>query len=520
MEQKWIILLLISVLFATAPTPVRAKGHLDGTGEIGGGVLGVAGWSCRYSQSQNIEVALYAGAPKDAGGRYVTHGVANRPREAAVGEACGVRTASNFGFILELTSNQRQQFAGQRIFVHAVSGAFNGLDELLSNSGVFTITPPPGETLPRQTIVLHPFTPGGDDGDAEVFTQRLIDTFGPASSWHSRYLGFVLLLNPLQEDDQVLADRIKQAFAAAKKHQIRLLIHLNHEWLFGFFPDHDVDYGNKMIEQITGVRPLHFNSYRRVNAASDVLDNCEWTSWSQPLDQFILYWGSESIQPPRINFRADGIRNLLRAKSQVIISALAESFAEFFPSDSHLFLGIDLGWETSIDDQDIHVPIGFGALKKLGYGHTNLPLDINEQLRNVAIDFLDFGANLYRPLVGPNKMFSHYLLLDQDQHFPGYNYQRWERNPAQHAWMQNLVPGFSIYCLAPDCQEVHQELRQSVQDQWAITEVHPANLSALIDGLPEQDLEPPLFITIYAFGANVVNDSSVVAMIRNYLLAP
>lgn len=375
------------------------------------------------------------------------------------------------------------------------------------------------ESANRQAIVIHPFDPGGDDGDPDQFARKLISTFGPSSSWTGMDLGFVLLVNPMQERDESIVQRINSAFRVARELNLRLLIHINHEWLFGFFPSYDVQYGNSQIEKITGVRPLGYNNYQRIDDSPQVVQRVEWKSWTEPLSQYSLYWGSESIQPPKINYLNQDIRLLLSQKAEVVRGAIERNLAGDLREDSSLFLGIDIGWETSLDDQDEKVPLGFRAMMDSGYASGQLSEEQkNEFLGQVAADFIAFGASLYRSSKIPNqKIFSHYLLLDQDKHFPGYKYERWIRNPAHLAKLQELTPGFSMYCTTQDCSEIADELQQAAPGAWAVTESHPVLLSTLIHGFPSLNIQPPQFMTLYAFGANIVNDSHVIQQITDLL---
>lgn len=376
----------------------------------------------------------------------------------------------------------------------------------------------------RQAIVLHPFEPGGSDGTPARFAQRLIDTFGSSDSWRGMDLGFVLLINPLQEQDDTIRSRIREAFEAAQRHRLRLLIHINHEWLFGFAPEYDIAHANAMIEEITGVRPLGYNSYTRTRDDAAVLANVEWTGWNEPTSQYILYWGGPSIQPPKLNYLSAEVRARLRQKAIVINDALRNAFAEFFGPGDERFLGIDVGWETSIDDQEWTVPIGYRALMDSGYREGDLTYDqMNQVLGDLAREYVDFTSSLYRSAetgIGASKIFSHYLLLDRDTNMPGYRYPRWQRNPAHLAKYQALTPGFSTYCTTLDCREVLTELADAAPGDWAVTETNPVLLPVLIHGFPERGIAAPRFMTLYSFGANVENDPAVIRQIQSLLRAP
>ncbi|MCB0361299.1 MAG: hypothetical protein KDD35_01170 [Bdellovibrionales bacterium] len=381
------------------------------------------------------------------------------------------------------------------------------------------INSPFGEKDQRQTIVIHPFEPGGDDGNSEVFVQNLIHIFGESTSWRGMDLGFVLVLNPMQEKPESLLQRIGLAFKVAKQYNIRLLVHINHEWLFGFYPPQDSSYGNWMIEQITGVKVAGINNYQRTNNSPEIANRVEWKSWTEPLSQYSLYWGSESIQPPKINYKSDFIRNFLFQRGELIKDSIESSIRQYLAGNEHLFLGVDVGWETSVDDQDENVSLGYRAIMDSGFLKDQLTeSEFNNQLGEVAKEFVDFTASLYlSELIPKEKIFSHYLLLDRDQHFPGYRYERWIRNPAHLAKTQNLTPGFSTYCTSNDCHEVFNELQDSAPGRWAITESGPGLLPIMIHGFPHLNVRPPSFMTLYSFGANIRNNDKTIKLIQDLL---
>jgi hypothetical protein len=377
--------------------------------------------------------------------------------------------------------------------------------------------------LDKQTIVIHPFDPGGGEDEPEAFARELVKTFGDSSNWTGMNLGFSLLLSPMQEKDEAMVLRIDKAFKVAQELKIRLLIHVNHEWLFGFFPAYDPQHGNLMIQTITGVKALGFNDYKRVDSSSEIIKHVEWKSWTEPYSNYHLFWGSESIQPPKVNYKSPYIRTLLTQKSVVIKEAIAQGLAKYMSEDNSLFLGIDLGWETSLDDNDSNEglgPIGYRALIDSGYGPGQLnDQEVNEFLGKTAKEYVDFAASLYESIYIPKeKMFSHYLLLDRDKHFPGYRYERWVRNPSHLAKEQSmLIPGFSMYCTTNDCSEIKNELQSDAPGDWVVTESGPSLLPILINGFPELNIRPPRFMTLYAFGANIKNDGEMVKTISDLL---
>ncbi|MBK7845725.1 MAG: hypothetical protein IPJ71_18980 [Bdellovibrionales bacterium] len=46
-------------------------------------------------------------------------------------------------------------------------------------------------TLEKQTIVIHPFDPGGGEDEPDSFARELVQTFGDSSKWTGMNLGFL-----------------------------------------------------------------------------------------------------------------------------------------------------------------------------------------------------------------------------------------------------------------------------------------------------------------------------------------
>lgn len=80
-----------------------------------------------------------------------------------------------------------------------------------------------------------------------------------------------------------------------------------------------------------------------------------------------------------------------------------------------------------------------------------------------------------------------------------------------------MIPGFSMYCTTNDCAEIKNELQSDAPSDWVVTESGPTLLPILINGFPELNIRPPRFMTLYAFGANIKNDSKMIKTISDLL---
>lgn len=117
----------------------NAIGYVDGVGEGANGSLIVGGWACVPSNSQSIGIQVYAGSSVDYGGNLIGEEIAQRDRELAVSDLCKT-TFQKYGFAFAIKAEDRVRLSGKKIYVRGVSKPYGGGNELLSNSGHFTIS--------------------------------------------------------------------------------------------------------------------------------------------------------------------------------------------------------------------------------------------------------------------------------------------------------------------------------------------------------------------------------------------
>lgn len=100
----------------------------------------IHGWACAAGSPHSITVHVYAGGAAGSGtlvGGYKAYSTS----EPAVANACG-STGTAYRFHIALPLSVRQQFGGQRIYIHGIhpTGAYT--NDLLANPGVFFIPAP------------------------------------------------------------------------------------------------------------------------------------------------------------------------------------------------------------------------------------------------------------------------------------------------------------------------------------------------------------------------------------------
>lgn len=133
------------------------KGAIEGVTQSNGTTY-VHGWACAFSKGQSIDVDLYAGGPRDAGGRYVAAATANLAHGSDVAHQCGT-TGVSHGFSIPIPANKLTEENGQPLFVHGVSPV--GLPRLpLKDSGLYLVSSSPSVMIARATA--YRFVSGSD----------------------------------------------------------------------------------------------------------------------------------------------------------------------------------------------------------------------------------------------------------------------------------------------------------------------------------------------------------------------
>ena len=136
--------------FAIPPVDRSINGNIDGIFQSGQDYF-LYGWACAKSSPSSIDVHVYVGGPAGGGGTFALAGTANQASEPGVATACDA-TGSNYRFSFLLSPALRDQYGGQRIFVHGIS-PFGLANSLLGHSGI-PMVPGAGSNLSREYIYL------------------------------------------------------------------------------------------------------------------------------------------------------------------------------------------------------------------------------------------------------------------------------------------------------------------------------------------------------------------------------
>lgn len=114
-------------------------GWIDGA--FGGASPYFAGWACSIGMTQSIQIAIYLGDSSGQPTIGLGWATANQASEPQVSSSCG-STGTAYRFSIPLSAAQISQYAGQSIFVYAIS-PFQVGNSQIGQSGKFAV-PNPG----------------------------------------------------------------------------------------------------------------------------------------------------------------------------------------------------------------------------------------------------------------------------------------------------------------------------------------------------------------------------------------
>ena len=342
-----------------------------------------------------------------------------------------------------------------------------------------------------QYVIIHPFFPGTDTDMSWV--PDAINALGRGSI--TRRLAIAGVIQTLDWSDASINNWLEMFFSAAEQNDVPLLLHLDSE----HFYDHRPDLWNWWNNAAAGYN------------ASNV-DNVEWANWTGPTKKGFLNWGSTIEFAPRLCFESVAVRNEISRKDQIIVSKLDQWLTNLTASNkTSLFLGIDPGWETGIDDyrnvswvpEPYRYLLGYNALTKRGFSAANPPPDLYSAIVGVVHDFAAFEAQtLADKGIPKDKIFTHIWGAETTK--PGYK----QHAPMDVAFNNYSVPGFSLY---PGYS--HQKLSSLVAGkEWTVMETPP-----LQDYSPYLNLGFCKAIVIYNWGGSIKTDPAAIAAIRNLL---
>ncbi|NUN04889.1 MAG: hypothetical protein HUU57_03915 [Bdellovibrio sp.] len=265
-----------------------------------------------------------------------------------------------------------------------------------------------------------------------------------------------------------LEQQLSSAFAQAEANNIPLLVHVDFEWMIEWRSD---------IWDLNNTSQPH-NKYK-----------VEWSDWNTPINKFAIFWDAAGFtRKSRICYPNPAIRKEVIQKGRMI-SAVINKWRLHLANTgkSHLFIGVDPGWETGIQDyrnlnkaKDLNVEyeLGYCALHHEGYSQSNPPINKKSVLIDVVRKYAEMECQVFFEAGIPKeKIFTHIVGTDGDQSTPPHPGRLfYQHSPLEVAFNSYSTPGFSLYPNAyyPELIKKHTQGKN-----WAITETAFANFNHL-----------------------------------------
>lgn len=309
-------------------------------------------------------------------------------------------------------------------------------------------------------MVIHPqpvdFS-GSTSHFAEIsseFSQNF-KSFRPATS---------LTVFGFEERDLCATERrIKNAFSKSVEFDLPLLIHIDFEW----FIDSRPDIWNWYLPNFAG-----YNENNKFKV--------EWSGWNEPLKKYGIFWDVAGLErKARICYSNPSIQLEVVQKARFFAALINEWRLELAKMNkSYLFVGIDPGWETGIQNysnftaaknKGVNYNMGYCALHYEGYSQNNPPTNPEAVLEEVVRKYAKFESQIfYEAGLPKNKIFTHIAAFDGDKiSGPHPNAPFRQRGLVEQAFNEFSTPGFSIY---PEVYFPDSILRNVRGREWSIIE--------------------------------------------------
>ncbi len=224
-------------------------------------------------------------------------------------------------------------------------------------------------------------TPGGrwHQGRPETITSEGFDEIrsAVAAPDHTAIrLGVSFIFSYLETDEPVLLTSLKRFLAAAQQTRTPVLIKLDGENWWSRRPD----LWNWWDPNLPGYDPA--------NSA-----NVEWTGWGPEHAVKIAWrnWGRKIRVAPPPNLMSPRYRDICRQKMQLLIPVIREWYENLPVSDKHLFIGLNVGWESSICVNAWYYPDGNNLLSSPPADDPQTGLDVADVTARGQVQ-LGYGA--------------------------------------------------------------------------------------------------------------------------------
>lgn len=306
-----------------------------------------------------------------------------------------------------------------------------------------------------------------------------------------------------------LENQLQVAFEQAEKHDIPLLIHIDFEWMINWRPD--------IWNWYDSGQPGYQASNR---------DKVEWSDWGQPIRKFGIFWDHAGFErKARICYANPDIHREVIQKGRFIAAIINKWRLQLADKGrSHLFAGVDPGWETGIQDyrgvnaakkMGVDYNLGFCALSHEGYSANKLPANANQVLTEVVRKYVELESRIFFEAGIPrDKIYTHIVGTDGDSNTPPHPGRLfYQRSPLEVAFNPYSTPGFSLYPGAYDPNLIKKHVQGK---EWAITETAFTAISHLYTFAGDPKLRN---INIYSWDM-IKGNPSTMADIRTLMRYP
>ena len=305
---------------------------------------------------------------------------------------------------------------------------------------------------------------------------ELAERIGMKGDGKTRLLGFGLP-NPTYELEEQLPSRIRSAFAAAREHDMAVILHFDFHLRWTKRPD----LWNWFDPAKPGYNPN--NKY-----------NVEWHGWDGPPNKvsYVNHGVLERL-PPSMCFTGKRIRaEVTRIVSKVIGPVLREELAKLKAEGKEiLFAGVLVGLEPAIDDFSIPnpermkmiredgvpaTPLGYRALLDRGFSADHPPHDFHQALAEIVQETVAFWCEQFVDAGIPaEKLYPHVAAPAPIEVMNA---------PIWTAFNKYSRPGWTTYpvgVIGESFKPIYDELEKRGNPAWAGVEANAGFDGSVVD---------------------------------------
>jgi hypothetical protein len=305
---------------------------------------------------------------------------------------------------------------------------------------------------------------------------ELAERVGIKGDGKSRLLGFGLPIATYEFEEQ-LPVLIRRAFAAAREHDMAVMLHFDFHTRWKSRPD----LWNWFDPDKPGYNPD--NNY-----------NVEWHGWDGPPNKArYLNWGVLERLPPNMCFTSKRTRaEVTRIVSKVIGPVLREEIAKLKAEGKEaLFAGVLVGAETGIDDYSkpnpevmkmmkedgvLAGPLGYRALLDRGFSADHPPADFRQALAKIVQETIAFWCEQFVDAGIPaEKLYPHVVAPAPIEAMNA---------PIWTAFNKYSRPGWTTYAvgvLGESFKAIYDELERHGNPAWAGVEANAGVPGSVVD---------------------------------------